>query len=80
MRNPLRNTFLILLATLLLGVASGVLSFVVVLMLPSLVLVFALFELLADGIYAASRNVAVIAVIDAAWLALVIATIMPVRA
>jgi len=70
----------VVLATLLLGVASGVLSFVVVLMLPSLVLVFVLFELLADGIYATSRNVGVIAVIDAAWLALVIAAVMPVRA
>ena len=70
---------LLVLATLVLGVTTGLLSFVVVLMLPALVLVFVLFELLAGSIYAASRNLAVIAAIDAAWLALIVAAIMPIR-
>jgi dienelactone hydrolase len=70
----------LLVASLLLGVATGLLPPVVSLMLPSLVIVFVLFELLSGAIYAASRNLAVIAAIDAAWLALVIATAMPIRA
>jgi hypothetical protein len=40
---------------------------------------FALFELLAASIYATSRNVSVVALIDAAWLGLIVAATMPVR-
>jgi dienelactone hydrolase len=69
----------LLVASLLLGVATGLLPSVVTLMLPSLVIVFVLFELLSCAIYAASRNLAVIAAIDSAWLALVIATVLPIR-
>jgi hypothetical protein len=61
------------------GVKVGLLPLVLVLMLPALVLTFVLFELLAASIYATSRNVAVIALIDAAWLALIVAAAMPVR-
>jgi hypothetical protein len=61
------------------GVWLGLLPSVVVLMLPALALTFVLFELLAAGVYATSRNVAVIALIDAAWLALIVAVAMPVR-
>ena len=61
------------------GVKVALLPFVLVLMLPALVLTFVLFELLAVSIYATSRNVAVIALIDAAWLALIVAAAMPVR-
>ena len=70
----------LVLAVLLLGVSTGLLSRVVVLMLPALALVFVLFELLAGAIYAGSRNVALIALIDAAWLALIVAAFMPMRA
>jgi dienelactone hydrolase len=82
---PLRATVncvlgrVLVLATLGLGVATGLLPFVVVLMLPALVLVFALMEILAASLYAASRNLAAIASIDAIWLAFVIATTMPLR-
>jgi dienelactone hydrolase len=69
----------LLVGSLMLGVATGLLPPVVTLMLPSLAIVFVLFELLSGAIYAASRNLAVIAAIDAAWLALVIATTMPIR-
>jgi dienelactone hydrolase len=69
----------LLIASLLLGVATGLLPPVVNLMIPSLAILFVLFELLSTAIYAASRNLAVIALIDAAWLALVIATAMPIR-
>jgi dienelactone hydrolase len=69
----------LVLSTLSLGVASGLLSFVVVLMLPALTLVFLLMEILAASLYVASRNLAAIALIDAVWLALVIVTTMPLR-
>jgi len=82
---PLRATLtaalgrVLVLAVLGVGVATGVLSFVVVLMLPALTLVFVLMEILAASLYAASRNLAAIASIDAVWLAFVIVTTMPLR-
>lgn len=82
---PLRATVtaslgrILVLSTLGLGVASGLLSFVVVLMLPALTLLFVLMEVLAASLYVASRNLAAIALIDAAWLAFVIVTTMPLR-
>ena len=68
-----------MLGVLGLGVWLELLSFVVVLMLPALTVAFALFELLAASIYATSRNVSVVALIDAAWLGLIVAATMPVR-
>jgi pimeloyl-ACP methyl ester carboxylesterase len=67
------------LSALFLGVRVGVLPPVVLLMLPSLAVIFALAELLASSLYAASRNRLAIAAIDAAWLALGIASSMPIR-
>jgi dienelactone hydrolase len=64
---------------LLAGVATGVLPSVVVLLLGPLCGVFALMELLAAGVYAGSRNLLAIALLDAGWLAMVAAAIMPVR-
>ncbi len=61
------------------GVAAGVLSGVVLFMLPSFVIVFALFEVLAGFLYASSRNLLAISLIDAGWLALIIAAIFPIR-
>jgi len=61
------------------GVATGVLPFVLVLMLPPLCGVFALVEIVAAGIYAGSRNPLAVALLDAGWLAAVAAAIMPVR-
>jgi dienelactone hydrolase len=69
----------LVLGVLGLGVWLELLSFVVVLMLPALTVAFALFELLAASIYATSRNVSVVALIDAAWLGLIVAATMPVR-
>ena len=63
----------------MLGVATGLLSFVVILLLPYLVVVFVLLAILSASIYAASRNLVVIALLDAAWLSLVIAAAMPIR-
>lgn len=64
---------------LIAGVRVALLSPVVLLMLPALALTFALLELLAAGVYASSRNVALVALLDAGWLGLVIAATMPVR-
>ena len=61
------------------GVAAGVLSSVMLLMLPALTAVFVLVEVLASALYASSRNLLAIGVIDAAWLAIVCAAIMPIR-
>jgi len=52
---------------------------VVMLMIPALALVFVLVEILASSFYLASRNLLAIALIDATWLALIVAAIMPVR-
>jgi len=64
---------------LMAGVRIGVMPLVVTLMLPTLALAFVAIELLAASIYAASRNVTAIALIDAAWVALIAAASMPVR-
>lgn len=69
----------LVLGALALGVATGLLSFVVILILPALALVFVLIELLASSIYATSRNLTVIALIDAPWLAFIVAASMPIR-
>jgi dienelactone hydrolase len=52
---------------------------VLLVMLPSLAGVAVLIEVLAAWVYAASRNVLAIALVDAAWLALVAAAVVPVR-
>jgi dienelactone hydrolase len=61
------------------GVRVGMMPLVVTFMLPALALAFCFIELLAASIYAASRNVAAIALIDAAWVALIVAAVTPVR-
>ena len=57
----------------------GLLSGVVMFMLPALAAIAVFMEVFAASVYAASRNLVAIAVVDAAWLALVVAAIMPIR-
>jgi hypothetical protein len=64
---------------MILGVATGVLPAVVALMLPALVLVFVMIEIVAASVYVASRNLLAIALLDAGWIAWVVAAIMPIR-
>ena len=71
---------LVVLLVLFVGVAAGVLASVVMLMLPALVVVFVLVEIMASSFYLASRNLLAIGLIEAAWLALIVAAIMPIRA
>jgi hypothetical protein len=61
------------------GVKVGVLSGVVLFMLPALAFVCLQFEILAAALYATSRNIVAVSLIDAAWLAMVTAAIMPIR-
>jgi dienelactone hydrolase len=69
----------LILLVLFAGVKAGVLDVVLLFMLPMLAAVSLLFEALASACYATSRNLLAIALLDAAWLAFVIAAIMPVR-
>jgi hypothetical protein len=48
-------------------------------MIPALALVFLLVEIMASSFYLASRNLLAIALMDAAWLGLIVAAIMPIR-
>ncbi len=68
----------LVLVVLVVAVQAGVLSGVVMLMLPVLVLLFVLFEVLSTAIYAASRNHAVPALVEAAWLGWVFAAVLPI--
>jgi dienelactone hydrolase len=70
---------ILVLGALAVGVATGILPRVVLLMLPGFVVVFTLFELLSATIYTVSRNLLTIALIDAALIALLVATGMPIR-
>lgn len=69
----------LIIAVLVAGVWLGVLHHVVLLMLPALAVVSFVFEALAASLYAASRNLLAVALIDAGWLALVFAAILPIR-
>jgi dienelactone hydrolase len=65
-------------AILAVAARIGVLSGVVLLMLPVLAILFVVFELLSSAIYAASRNPVVAALVEVAWLAWVFAAVLPI--
>jgi len=67
------------LLTLVIGVRVEILPGVVLLMLPALAFVFVVGEVVAASLYAASRNLVAIALVDASWLALVLAAVAPIR-
>jgi dienelactone hydrolase len=64
---------------LVLGIRVGVLGGVLAFVLGPLVPVFVLVEIVAAAVYATSRNLLTIALVDASWLALVLAASMPIR-
>jgi dienelactone hydrolase len=66
-------------ACLLAAAQLGALPRVTALMLPSLAAASLVLELLAAALYARSRNHLAVAAVDAGWLALVLAAILPVR-
>jgi dienelactone hydrolase len=69
----------LVLLSLVIGVGVDVLPTVVLLMLPALAFVFIVGEVMAAALYAPSRNLVAIALVDAAWLALVLVAIAPLR-
>lgn len=69
----------VLLAVLLLGIRSGLLASVLAFIVGPLFAILLLVELLAASLYWVSYNRLVIAWVDAASLALVLAAIMPIR-
>jgi hypothetical protein len=68
----------IIILALILGLSVHVIPPVVALLLPIFVLFMVEFEIVAAMIYASSGNLAVTAFIESAWLAWMIAAIMPV--
>jgi hypothetical protein len=69
----------LVIAVLMAAVPLAGLDRVILLMLPALAVVSIVFEAFACALYAGSRNLFAIALVDAGWLALVSAAIMPVR-
>jgi len=66
-------------AAILLGGATGLLEPAAIFALPAMVTVALPFELLAAALYATSHDRLCIALVDAGWLALVVAAVMPIR-
>jgi hypothetical protein len=71
---------LIVLALTVAGVFAGIFPFVVILLIGLLALVFFSAEIAATALYARSGNLLASAVLQAAWLAWIIAALMPMRA
>jgi hypothetical protein len=64
----------------LVGVEVGVMPFVLILILPSIAIMFVMFEIFAASVYSErGGNVLVIALVESAWLAWIMAATMPVR-
>jgi hypothetical protein len=63
---------------LILGLAARVIPPIVSLLLPILVIYMVEFEIVSAIIYARSGNIAVAALIESAWLAWMIAAVMPI--
>jgi dienelactone hydrolase len=61
-----------------LGVMVRVLPFVLMLVLPSIALLFVMIEIFAASAYSASRNLALIAIVESAWFVWVIAATSPI--
>lgn len=70
---------ILILLVFVVGIELGMLAGVIRFMLPALAAIALVFELMAAGLYARSRNLLAIALIDAAWIALVTAAIFPIR-
>ena len=71
---------ILVLLFMLLGIGRGELPGVPVLFLAAVPLVFVLMEIFAASAYSVSRNLALIAMVEAAWLSWMIAAITPLGA
>jgi len=72
-------TKVVLLIVTMIGVNLEVLPGVIAVIVPVLVLIFVLFEVFAAAAYAAGRNIALIAAVQAIWMAWFAAATMPIR-
>jgi dienelactone hydrolase len=61
-----------------LGVMVRVLPFVLILVLPSIALLFVAIEIFAASAYSASRNLALIAIVESAWFVWIMAATSPI--
>ena len=68
----------LLLATLVAGIATHTLSPVLALVLPGVAVVFVLLEIFAAGAYAVSPNPALVAVVDAVFIGWIATMFVPV--
>ena len=66
----------VIVGVLVLAVSAGVLSGVVMLMLPVMIVLFLLFEVLSSAVYARSRNYVVPALLESGWLAWILAAVV----
>jgi hypothetical protein len=69
----------VLLVVTLIGLGLQLLPGVIGVIVPILVLIFLMMEVFAAGVYAAGRNITLIAVVHAGWFAWVAAAAMPIR-
>ncbi len=69
----------LLLVVLYVGAVLGVVDGFIVLIMPLFVVLFLVLEVFSAGVYAASRNVTVIALVNAATLGWVLGVFMPIR-
>lgn len=69
----------VLVLVLVAGLAAGLVHPVMAFLLGPLCVFFVLIELFSAALYATSRNLVAIAFVDAGWLALILAAIMPTR-
>ncbi|MGH7949869.1 MAG: alpha/beta hydrolase [Candidatus Binataceae bacterium] len=69
---------IVTLALIWIGAVTGVLPFVVILILPVFGLLFVAMEIFAAAAYSASANLLVIALVESAWLGWVVAAWMPI--
>jgi hypothetical protein len=69
---------ILILLLVVLGVAVGVLPEVIMLVLPFLVLEFAMIEIFAASAYSTSRNLNLIALVESAWFVFMIAATAPI--
>jgi hypothetical protein len=69
---------IVILGLMVTGIMLQVLPFVLILVLPSLVLIYVMVEIFAASAYSSSRNLALIAIVESAWFAWIIAATNPI--
>ncbi len=68
----------VIIAMIVVGVSLQALPFVLMLILPTLILIYAMVEIFAASAYSSSRNLTLIAIVESVWLTWVIAATSPI--